>query len=67
MNLNPKKGLNTDPRHRLLEAAGEAFAERGFRGTTVREICKRAETNMQRSITTSVAKRNFTVLSCSVC
>ena len=33
-------------RHRLLEAAGEAFAEHGFRGVTVRQICKRAHANV---------------------
>lgn len=27
---------------RLIEAAGEAFAQRGFRAATIREICKRA-------------------------
>ena len=33
-------------RHRLLEAAGEAFAEHGIRGVTVRQICKRAHANV---------------------
>ncbi len=31
---------------RLLEAAGAVFAEKGFRHTTVREICKRAGANV---------------------
>ncbi len=36
-----------DPtRGRLLEAAGEEFAEKGFAGATVRAICKRAEANV---------------------
>lgn len=36
-----------DPtRQRLLEAAGEIFAEKGFRAATVREICDRAEANI---------------------
>jgi TetR/AcrR family transcriptional regulator, regulator of cefoperazone and chloramphenicol sensitivity len=33
-------------RQRLLEAAGEVFAERGFRNTTIREICRRARANL---------------------
>jgi TetR/AcrR family transcriptional regulator, regulator of cefoperazone and chloramphenicol sensitivity len=36
----------TDTRQRLLEAAGEVFAERGFRAATVREICQRAKANL---------------------
>jgi TetR/AcrR family transcriptional regulator, regulator of cefoperazone and chloramphenicol sensitivity len=31
---------------RLLEAAGQIFAERGFAAATVREICERAEANV---------------------
>jgi len=31
-----------DTQLRLLQAAGELFAEKGFEGTTVREICQRA-------------------------
>jgi AcrR family transcriptional regulator len=33
-----------DTKARLIEAAGEVFAERGFRSATVREICSRAGT-----------------------
>lgn len=33
-------------RARLLDAAREAFSQRGFQGTTVREICRRAEANV---------------------
>ncbi len=33
-------------RQRLLEAAGEEFAERGFRNATVRDICNRANANV---------------------
>ncbi len=35
-----------ETRRRLLDAAGEVFAENGFRGTTVRAICQRAEANI---------------------
>jgi len=37
---------NAVTRHRLLEAAGQEFAERGFRQATVRDICKRADANV---------------------
>jgi AcrR family transcriptional regulator len=35
-----------DPRSRLLEAAGQVFADKGFEGATIREICKRANLNI---------------------
>jgi len=35
-----------DTKARLLEAAGEVFAHHGFRSATVREICRRAGTNV---------------------
>lgn len=36
----------TDTRQRLLDAAGEVFAKRGFRQATVREICRKAHANI---------------------
>jgi len=36
----------TEPRQKLLEAAEELFAQRGFDGATVREICDRAGMNV---------------------
>jgi TetR/AcrR family transcriptional regulator, regulator of cefoperazone and chloramphenicol sensitivity len=35
-----------DTRARLIEAAGEVFAERGFQAATVREICSKAGANV---------------------
>src|SRR5262245_14839689 len=35
-----------DTQQRLLQTAGEIFAEKGFKGTTVREICQRANVNI---------------------
>jgi TetR/AcrR family transcriptional regulator, regulator of cefoperazone and chloramphenicol sensitivity len=35
-----------ETRARLLEAAGESFAEHGFRNATVRQICQKAEANV---------------------
>ncbi len=37
---------NDDPRLRLLEAAGQVFADKGFDGATVRDIIGRAGTNV---------------------
>ena len=38
--------INGGTRERLLEAAGEVFAQHGFRAATVRDICQRAESNV---------------------
>jgi AcrR family transcriptional regulator len=35
-----------DPQRRLLDAAGQVFAEQGLKGATVREICTRAGVNI---------------------
>jgi TetR/AcrR family transcriptional regulator, regulator of cefoperazone and chloramphenicol sensitivity len=35
-----------ETRQRLLDTAGEIFAEHGFRNATVRDICRRAEANV---------------------
>lgn len=37
---------HAETRRQLLEAAGEVFAEFGFRNATVREICRRAGANI---------------------
>ncbi len=41
-----KQQLDVTTRDRILEAAGEQFAERGFRGATVRTICEKAGVNI---------------------
>jgi AcrR family transcriptional regulator len=35
-----------DTRKRLLESAGQVFADKGFKASTVREICQRAKANV---------------------
>ena len=41
-----RKHDQIETRERLLDVAGEVFAERGFRNTTVREVCRRARANV---------------------
>jgi TetR/AcrR family transcriptional regulator, regulator of cefoperazone and chloramphenicol sensitivity len=38
--------MNCETRERLLQSAGEVFAEQGFRSATVRDICSRAGANI---------------------
>src|SRR4029077_18806791 len=44
--MTPPSARSRDTRKRLLEAAGEVFAERGFRDATIQEICRRADANI---------------------
>src|SRR6266568_9220078 len=46
MQTRPTDIANEKTRQRLLEAAGEVFAEQGFRTATIREICARADANV---------------------
>ena len=40
------KDKTPETRQRLLEAAGEVFAEHGFHDATIREICEKAKANV---------------------
>lgn len=42
----PPSAKTAQTRERLLEAAGQVFAEQGYRRATVRQICKRANANV---------------------
>jgi AcrR family transcriptional regulator len=44
--VEPEDMSQAETRRQLLEAAGEVFAEVGFRDATVREICRRAGANI---------------------
>lgn len=50
MKVKPPAGpggtSHAETRRQLLEAAGEVFAEAGFRNATVRKICRRAHANV---------------------
>jgi AcrR family transcriptional regulator len=44
--MTKAEAVTEQTRQRLLETAREVFAECGFQGATVREICRRAEANV---------------------
>jgi AcrR family transcriptional regulator len=46
LSVSPSPAKSIDTRQRLLEAAGEVFAEVGFRSATIQEICRRAGANI---------------------
>lgn len=45
-NLPTPEVTHAETRHRLVAAAAEVFAERGFQNATIREISRRAATNI---------------------
>jgi len=45
-NAVTKLDNTVETRQRLLEAAGEVFAEHGFRAATIRDICQHADANV---------------------
>jgi AcrR family transcriptional regulator len=46
MGMKSQENAALDTRQRLLVAAGEVFAEQGFRAATIRDICHRAGANV---------------------
>ncbi len=44
--MTPPTARSRDTRQRLLDAAGEVFAECGFRDATTQAICRRADANI---------------------
>jgi TetR/AcrR family transcriptional regulator, regulator of cefoperazone and chloramphenicol sensitivity len=44
--LVTKVDNNVETQQRLLDAAGEVFAEHGFRAATIRDICQHADANV---------------------
>jgi AcrR family transcriptional regulator len=46
MTIMEGKDKTLETRQRLLEAAGEVFAQHGFRDATIREICEKAKANV---------------------
>jgi TetR/AcrR family transcriptional regulator, regulator of cefoperazone and chloramphenicol sensitivity len=44
--LKSNLGDNSDTQNRVLDAAGEVFAEVGYRAATVRQICEKAGANI---------------------
>src|SRR5579872_6144779 len=44
--MSELEATSLETRQRLLEAAGEVFADKGFTSATVREICRKANANI---------------------
>ncbi len=44
--VNPLEASSSETRRRLLEVAGEVFAEHGYHSATIRQICERTGANV---------------------
>ena len=63
--VNPRDSHSSETRNRLLEAAGEVFAEQGYRAATIRDIRAAPGPTSRPSITISATRNGSTAKSSS--